>query len=464
MTGSPAFAAVLLFVLLLASCSGRIGWGVVLWTVQGTPAKAGTVVPLYLKSNITKVYVIGVENSGTGAGEERIEVPLWQIQAFKSKKDALGRADKFGALRSTYLIAARDGLPVRESPSNTADRVYRMRDGEMVKALEMVEGEELFTGGTKLQGNWYKVLAGDGTVGYAFSYAMELFDETVGSLPGREKLAQGSEATDALFSNAWRPAWYATMLSEGSVDLDYFSLKFGLFGDAINRQLRMELPGFSRVFQYSSITEESGWLVFGSTDLRIKIEDKGSLLAAWNGTIPDREPEETAGWNADPGFARFVVPGADVREAIRAEESRRSQAARDFFALAGGTIPLVAGALEAVSEESGALTLFPGGSFSWTGGASMPAGFAPESSDASQQGAARGAAVYGLRLAGELARQWQGGFSLYPEDSGARLDYLYRFDAAGLTLARAALSPPGEASATQERRFGTHTFIAGAAR
>jgi len=56
--GLPLLAVVLLVSLL--GCSKLEGWGVVIWSVKGTSATAGSVVPVYLKSNISKTYVIGL--------------------------------------------------------------------------------------------------------------------------------------------------------------------------------------------------------------------------------------------------------------------------------------------------------------------------------------------------------------------------------------------------------------------
>ncbi|MEN6476689.1 MAG: hypothetical protein ABFC75_01720, partial [Rectinema sp.] len=123
----------------MSSCSSRDGWGVVLWTVQGTGVKSGTIVPIYLKSNIGKVYVIGMPEADGGGKKE---VPFWQIEQFRSKRAARQRVKEFGEYASVYMVAARDGLPIREKPDNdtTTKRVFRLREGQAVKVLAKVEG------------------------------------------------------------------------------------------------------------------------------------------------------------------------------------------------------------------------------------------------------------------------------------------------------------------------------------
>lgn len=443
----------LLMALSFSSCSARIGWGVVLWTIKGTTAKAGTIVPVYLKSNITKLYVIGLNDEKA----TKLEVPLWQVEMYGSRNAAKKRVEKMGALSSLYMIAARDGLPVRENPTNAAKRVYRLHENEMVKVLERVEGEAVYTGSTKLSGDWYRVLTMDGTVGYAFSYTMRMFDESSGDAPEQQTVQTNPETINAIFSRTWRPAWYASMLDEGSVDLDYFSLRFGLFGDAINRQIRIELPALSKVFQYSAITQDNEWLVFGSTDLRIKQESPTSILASW-GPPTESLPEDTAGWTPGASSVRFIVVDRDIREAIRLEEGRRSVAIKSFFAEAsarrGGT-DNGAGVLRLSSSEAGSFELWPSGSYSWSGAQGLPAGFVPSGDTDGEQ---KGTAAFGLRLSDGLASSWQGGFSLYPDSTGLRSDYVYRIDAKGIVIAKAILSGPGSTLGEIDKHLGMAVF------
>jgi len=426
----------------------------VLWTIKGTSAKAGSLVPVYLKSNITKVFVIGM---GDGT-KERLEVPLWQIEMFRSKSAAGKRAAEMADLASLYLIAARDGLPVRGAPTNTAKRVYRLRESEMVKALKRVDGEAVYTGSEKLPGDWYEVLTLDGTRGYVFSYTMRMFDENSGNAPDQKAAQTDSTAVNTIFSRTWRPAWYASMIDEATVDLDYFSLRFGLFGDAINKQVRVELPAISKVFQYSAISQDGDWTVFESTDLRIKFENDSSLLAEW-GPTGEALPEDSAGWKPGDNFIRFIAVDKDIREAIRSEEARRADASRRFFASTAANSKMKGdgtGILKFSSPSAGTLELWPSGLYSWKDTLFLPAGFPPSADDSAPE--QKGTITFGLRLSADLATLWQGGFSLYPDSTGQRSDYVYRLEAKGLTLAKATLAPPGQPLADIDKKLGMATF------
>ncbi|PKL06180.1 MAG: hypothetical protein CVV53_05650 [Spirochaetae bacterium HGW-Spirochaetae-9] len=442
----------------LVACSSRIGWGVVLWTVKGTSAKAGTIVPIYLKSNITRQYVIGLpDDPKRGAASEKLEIPLWQLEAFSSKSDARKMIAHMAENISLYLIAARDGLPVRETPSNsnTIRRIYRLKENEMVKVLGRVEGEAVYTGSEKLPGDWYSVLTLDGTKGYVFSYAMRIFDESTGEEPQQVAAQSDSKAIADVFSRTWRPAWYSSMLEDDMVDLDYFSLRFGLFSDAINRQIRIELPAISKVFQYSSISQDKDWLIFESTDLRIKREGSASILAAWGPSVGAELPDDMAGWRSGDNFMRFIDVKQDIREAIRAEEARQSASSRDFFSssVVLGPGRESTGMLAFSSPAAGRLELWPSGMYAWKDTVFLPAGFPPSADDSRPE--QKGRVSFGLRLSEGLLKEWQGGFTLYPDSGEMRSDYAYRLDPDKLVLVKILPAEPGLVAGEIDARFGT---------
>ncbi|MEN6364234.1 MAG: SH3 domain-containing protein [Rectinema sp.] len=439
----------------MSSCSSRDGWGVVLWTVQGTGVKSGTIVPIYLKSNIGKVYVIGMPEADGGGKKE---VPFWQIEQFRSKRAARQRVKEFGEYASVYMVAARDGLPIREKPDNdtTTKRVFRLREGQAVKVLAKVEGAPVSTGGKVLEGDWYLVLADDGTRGYVFSFTMRMYDETTGEKPlisGETVLSAG---IDVIFSRSWRPSWYQTMTDEDRIDPDLFSFRYGLFTDAVNRQVRVELPAFSKVFQYSAITEEGGWYFFTGTPLKLRLEGVSALTALWADT---EAPAADTVWKRGDSSARFVLINIDIQEVLRKEEARSAEALKAFFASAAkvrGTEGTIPPSLDFSSPETGTIELGAAGAFAWSGGDSLPAGFAPSS----PEGAARkGTARFGLHLDAAMSRTWQGGFSVIPEEGDeGRYDYVYRLSQEGLFLARTVVPPIGEAVAEIDQRLGVHLF------
>lgn len=348
----------------LGSCSQRLGWGLVLWSAPEGPIAAGAVVPVYIRSNINKVFVVG-----TPDGSKKLELPFWQVELQGSKAKARRAASAFAPYAGLYLVATRDGLPVRETPANTAPRVYRLREGQSVKILEKVKGEEVRTGDMVLQGDWYFVLADDGTRGYAFSNTLRVYDETKEGFGGTllAKTKAPSLKIDALFSRSWRPEYFQVMMDEGRLDLDIFSPRLGIFADAVHRQIRIELPSVSQVFQYNSIAEDSGAFIFEGSPLRVRFEPDGRLLADWSGiskAAPAGSPApkaatpssgtaaESQDLSAVTASAYFVVLDTDLRDAIRTEELRR-QRLLETFLVHGSEWVLVPEAGSSLNAEAG---------------------------------------------------------------------------------------------------------------
>ena len=449
------FAAALSF----DSCSSRIGWGVVLWTAPEGPLPTGSVVPVYIKSNIEKVYVVGVPGA-KGKGK-KIELPLWQVELYPSRGKANARVKAMGENVSLYMFATRDGLPLRDTPTNAGKRVYRLREGQSVKVLEKVQGEEESTGGKVLPGSWYRVLTDDGSQGFAFSYSLRVYDETK---EGPPVLASAKEAlsgrVDLIFSRAWRPEYFQEMVDDNRVDLDYFSLRYGVFIDAIHRQVRIELPATSQLFSYSSVSESNGLYVFEGSPLTVKIESDTRIVCSWTGSsaaasasddiqngdaasaAPSQSPPAGAqivepGRAGVSGSAVFVVLSTEPRDTIRLEALRRQKLLSAFVDSFGSTW---------TAPDAGKLVINKNGSFIWKSRGSVSASFVPEGAGDS------GEIAFRLFLDPSLESSWQGSFSLRfspiaaadaADDSAPRqawVDLVYRQTPAGLVLAPAAAS------------------------
>jgi hypothetical protein len=465
---AAAVAALFALASLLCSCSPRLGWGVVLWTAPEGPLPAGSIVPVYIKSNIQKVYVVGVPGAKGKDRGKKVELPFWQIELYPTRGRAAARVKAMGENVSLYMIAARDGLPLRDKPSNAGKRVFRLREGQSVKVLDKVEGDAVSTGGQALPGSWYQVLADDGTTGYTFSYAFHLYDE---SKEGPPVLAAAKEAlsgrVDLIFSRSWRPEYFQEMLDDNRVDLDYFSLRYGFFVDAIRRQIRLELPAASQVFNYSSVSESKGLYVFEGTPLKIKIESDTRMVCSWSGPAlagsdetdatdasvdaasqadaaaavaaqsddSSSLPAASAASTGAGGSAAFVVSASDPAESIRLEALRRQKLLVAFVDGVGGSWIPPSGA-----ADSGKLSLAKNGRFTWKDRGASVSTLVPD-------GAGEGGEVaFRLFLDPALGASWDGVLSLRfdpaSNDSPRQrwVDFLYRRTPTGLVLALA--SPP----------------------
>lgn len=480
-----------------SSCSRKLGWGLVLWTASEGPIPAGSVVPVYIRSNISKVYVVGSLD-----GKKKIELPLWQVELYGSKAKAKAAASKFASVASLYLVASRDGLPVRDAPRiEDNNRVFRLREGQSVKVLEKVRGEEVRTGDAALQGDWYFVLTDDGTRGYVFSNTMSLFDEATASAAPPATASSSSAAdvkVDNLFARAWRPEYFQSQIDDGRVDLDTFDPRFGLFADAVHRQIRIELPGASEVFQYNSIAEEGGAFVFEGSPLRVRFQGQKTLVADWTGlgssepvalagTPPNPEPAAAGPTSPAPeqadapapgasGKATFVVVDSDIRDVIRTEELRRQKLLLAFIAKSSDwslLAPGLAASADAMADSetasaadaapdvgangalptavavpsSSRLSIGAKGRFSWTEPDKVPAGYLPLG--LAQGRAATGDVALRLYLDRNLQLSWQGVISFRFDNTpgSAWVDFLYRMDGEDLVLVPVASRSGLEAKA-----------------
>ncbi len=363
---------------------------------------AGTVLPVLIKSNINKVYVVEVPETG-----EKAEVPFWKIELFRRRGDAESRASAFGATARLYALTLRDGLVLRKEPRNLSDQVYRLRRDQVIKLLQKTEGEAVLTGGQPLPGDWYLAMGEDGTRGYVFSNQLQVYDETSPPPQASKPAADAGLELEALFVKSWRPAYFRTMIEQSRVDLQRLAPHYGIFVDGVRRQIRIEYPGASRFFNYSNIRREpDGGFRFEGLPLVIRFREDGLLDV----TI---ESDYGAGTYAFEHFDQ------DIREIVRREELRRRSV------LEG----IIARGERFVSEEWGALTLTRTGRFTWAAYERLVPEAIPEySGDV-------GVADPGLFLGPALEGVWDGGLVLtFDGGQKPRADFVYRITPEGLTL------------------------------
>jgi hypothetical protein len=130
----------------------------------------------------------------------------------------------------SYAETLQDGLPIREAPENSARRVYRLRQGEILKILNVAAGVPAISAtGDPLPGDWFRVLTEDGTRGYCFSYRLRLFEHTPGTFitaSGDAGDAQDAEL-EKVMTGKWVSEVYSAMVNERKLNLEALSIKWG---------------------------------------------------------------------------------------------------------------------------------------------------------------------------------------------------------------------------------------------
>lgn len=413
-------ALLALLTTLSTSCSAREGWALVLWPPEGSAIGYGAVVPVHFKSNITRTYAVGVPGS-----KAKEELELWRVEPYRTKAKATQAAAALGDLAPVLGLALRDGLLLRARPENSSEQVYRLRLGQAVKLLKKVDGGAVETGGESLDGNWYLALAEDGSSGYIFSNQLRLWNAGEGPAPAQTSAAPSPEAAIAtLLDTVWRPEYFDTMVASGRLDLATYQPRFGIFSDPLRKQIRVERPGFSKVYRYESFSpRDDGSLEMLPAGALFRFSPDGSLL--FQPPESDVPPEALALAREERGDDASVVYGfvrhdGDVLALIAQEERRRLSLLSDF----------VSEGERYESSAHGVLIVTRSARFTWVAYGALSPAIIPEAAGET------GSISMDLYLSPELAAEWNGAFTLR-FDGGTRpaVSFAYRLRGDELSLA-----------------------------
>jgi len=460
----------------LSACRRLAGWGVVLWPSAESGLTVGAVIPVHFKSNISRTWIIDIPGSS-----DKQEVELWRLSVHASKGKAEQYAEDFQTFARLYGLSRRDGLVLRDAPENLGKQVYRLRLDETIKLLKQVAGAAVETGGQALEGDWYLALAEDGTTGYVFSNQLAIWADGLDAQP---PLTANAPAMDVrmmdIFDATWRPDYFAAMQASGRIDLNRYQLRFGIFADPINRQIRIELPWFSNAYKYTAIDQQadgsfvlrpsgaifhftqSGDLVFTPPEADISDSVRQSfqnstaplpstitiiaapavpaaaVIAASQppATTPATAPAVAQPSAAAPTEAATATAAAveeepvavsflfkrqtgEPRQVIAAEERRRLNL----------LATMVAGGEYFESMTGGVLVITPTGRFTWMGYETLvPAVIPANRGD-------RGQISMDLYLHPQLQTEWQGAFTLrFDNFLREPLQFAYKIDQQSLTI------------------------------
>ena len=416
------------------SCSSRLGWGVLLWSTDDPPISSGTVVPVYIRSNIDKVWVIGVPGVNMG-GIDKIEVPLSRLEMMGSKSKANKRAEAFAPYALAYAENMQDGLPVRDFPDNNARRVYRLRLGEIIKILSITEGQPAIgTSGDPLPGDWYRVLTEDGSIGYCFSYRLKLFEHSGGqlaaSIPVLETVVDDPDL-DMLLSKVWSPESYSTMINNRRISIDELSRHWRFDPGQETGIARINVPGLDTSFSYTSIRPDGqrAWR-FDGANLSMHLRSDTTLAVQFS---------------EGGGIMRtllFVSLPIDVDDLIMQESTRRAMLFDTIYSQG----PVFS------SNNYGTITFSENGSFTWRGFNLLVPQYISETAEGN------GTVSMDMFLSAELEDRFDGAFTMcfinpngreaallrciYSlDDQGYRIEIVPESSIDDLTVVRRAVSP-----------------------
>jgi hypothetical protein len=429
------FLPAVLILVLCSSCTRTLGWGVLLWSVEDPAIPSGTILPVYIRSNIDHVWVVGIPAQyRVKGGIDKFEVPLALLELTGKKTAARERAAAFAEYALLYAETLQDGLPIRESTDNSSRRVYRLKMGQIIKILSRAEGAPaISTTGDPLPGDWYHVLTEDGITGYCFSYRLRLFEHAGGVLAlnaETEEAEQEDPDLERLLSLTWSPESYGAMVSSGRIDTDELAKHWRFFPGRDDGIARIYLPNLDRTFSYTRIRAAGNrtWQ-FEGAPLRMSLRSDTTLAVQYT---------------EDSGAARsliFTALATDVDDIIIQETERRNALFRAIY----NQGPVF------TSTNYGTLAFSPDGTFAWTGYSLL----IPQIIPARVMGG--GAIDMRIFIGPTVASPYTGAFSLnfngiggpgvtvdfmYTiDDQGFRVEYVPPENIDGVTVTRRAASP-----------------------
>ena len=402
--------------LVLCSCTRRLGYGILLWSSEDPPIPSGTVLPVYIRSNIDSVWVAGIpeEYRVRGSRIDKFEIPLAKLELSGSKKKAQRRAEEFARYATSYAETLQDGLPIRENPDNNARRVYRLKMGEIIKILSPARGvAAVGTTGDPLPGEWFKVLTEEGSVGYCFSYRLRIFEHAGGSLAALGSVEQSFEDPDLdrLLARVWSAEAYGTMVNSRRINLEELNRNWG-FDPGLDTGLAViRTKDIERSFTYTAIrsTGSRSWRFEGSP-LQMSLRSDTTLAVQFT--------EEGT------GILRtllFVALPASVPDLIVQETARRDQ----LFEIIRNAGPVFS------SHNYGTIAFSEDGSFSWTGNDLLIPQVIPVT--------AMGSGIVEMRLflSQAVSDRYAGAFTLRFNGigtAGAEVNFMYSLDNQGFRL------------------------------
>jgi hypothetical protein len=404
---------------LLASCS-RLGWGILLWSSEEPPIPSGTVLPVYIRSNIDQVWVVGIPEIYRDGkrGMDKMEIPLSQFELVGGKGKARKRAETFAPYALTYAETLQDGLPIRDNPDNSARRIYRLRTGEIIKVLSRAEGNPAISAaGDPLPGEWYRVLTEDGNTGYCFSYRLKLFEHYGGPLAvaRTEEVEAEDPDLENLLAKTWSPEFYGTMVNNRRLNLEALSRHWHFDPGQDTGIAHIYLPAVDQTFSYTAIRPAGAraWRFEGSA-LQMTLRSD-TLLAV----------QYTESGGALRTLLFTALPAA-VEDLIIQETARREDLFHNIFSQGPAF----------TSNNYGTISFTEAGEFNWTGFDILVPQVIP------QAAAGNGRVAMDLFLGPSLQDRYNGAFSLRFENVSPRgsggpdmtVRFLYALDSQGFRL------------------------------
>ena len=396
----------LIFVFVLSGCSDKImGYSVLLWSNQEYEIPSGLVLPVYIKSNISQVYVVGAPDG------QKIELPLWQLTEPVKKSKIAKVLEVYEPQASVYASVKVDGLPGRAEHVNTSKQVYRFRKGEILKILYKGKGTAPMTGGKPLEGDWYRFLTKTGVQGWCFSYNLNIYEAGLDLQPVDGTIQLEAEENDGVMDyvaeNIWYPEYFKTMIASKNIDVNSLLPSYNFKIDTENKKVILNTSKIHEEWDYDGYSKVDDG-EYELTGIPLRVIRKNSEFIVLRYTNESGKPEDL----------NFVILQDDLNEIISAEKERREELLLQF--VENGPVYK--------SSVYGTITFNSDNSIKWTNFQSL----IPEIIKAGAKNT--GIAVINCSVKPSLAENYDGILTIRFDGLDSDTNFLYKFENNGLRL------------------------------
>lgn len=385
-------------ILIAIGCSPNpIGFGVVLWPPSESQLDSGQVVPVFEQSELQGTYRVRLDDTD-------IDVATWRIAFFDSEPGAREYAREYQPYKDQYAQALRTALPIRENADRTSTRVYRLRDGEIVKVIQRQDEQSDEAG---LVDYWYQVLTQNGTVGWVFGYYLDPADASGRSLTPQDDASVADRMVREIESQVWRPDYFRSMIDSQRIDLNRVRPEYRFVLDTENQLIKITLPTHTREIQYTDY--------YSPTDDTLEFQPVGVTIFLF-GSDEIRVQYNVGGQQTT---STFITIQEDINELIATERQRRRTVLNSFLSRGNILVSTAYGTLE-IDEES---------TFVWEGFERLipqilPTGFS-----------GTGSIEFSLFLEPDLRARYDGALRLVPSGGPGRAPaFLYRLSEEGIRM------------------------------
>lgn len=337
-----------LSIFMFFSCSKSLGYSVLLWGIPEHNMQDGLLLKVYFKSNISQKYIVGKIGE-----KERYEIPFWQLTEPTSKSKSLENYASFSEYKGKYGKIKVDGLPVRKSPVNTAKQVYRLHQNEVVKILYKGEGQDVMVGkNKKLPGDWLCILTEGGSVGWCFSYNMNIYEIAAdGSIVGGDfeeetkQVSNEDTLIEQILNAKWYPDYYKDLISNNLIDLQSMKIAYGFDTGVKSGTVQVNIPKkyISKTYSGVEKTRDNTYVLKG-TPFQIIVRNKDQIIVNYSPSNGEQEVYNFTTLNED----------INISEIIEEEKNRRNNMMKELYKVTSFS-----------SENYGKLVFNSGNTFIW---------------------------------------------------------------------------------------------------